>query len=394
MALALKEHGMEVTVLSMGMSHPTSVNKVDDSQLWSGALKMTIEVTVPSTNRSFASYSKGIRFKTVIFSRWVEALVKLAKELHSKTSFDVVYSRSLPMVAHIAGYWISKSIRRPWVANINDPWDYHLFPNGKFRNVSLIEGWFSKYWLHKTLKMANLITYPCDRLRNFTESLVGKEAKSEIIPHIGYTCSDQEQPGCFYLVHAGKLGVNDLTGRSTRALLRGLAIFLKLEKAARQVTKFVLVGPKDNETEALVEKLDLGSVVNSIGRVNYEESIRHIGSATICVLVEADSSEGIYLPSKLADYIVAKKPVLALSPSVGVISDMAQNGGIIRVSPNDETAIAEALARLYKAFRNSRLHEYTSAQKVVSRFEPGPVAELFLSEIGKVIWNADKAAYH
>jgi glycosyltransferase involved in cell wall biosynthesis len=145
-----------------------------------------------------------------------------------------------------------------------------------------------------------------------------------------------------------------------------------------------LVGPKDNETEALVEKLHLSSVVRTIGRVNYEESIRHIRLATVCVLVEADCGEGIYLPSKLADYIVAKKPILALSPSVGVLADMVKHGGIIRASPNDEKSIAEAIGKLYKAFQNGRLHEYTPPEELPSYFEEGAVAKKFIAAVSKI----------
>ncbi len=384
MGIALHDHGANVTVLSMGLSHPTTGNKVDDSKLWREASKMIIEVTVPSTHRSLASLWLGIRFQTVAYARWVGALVERARELHSEKSFDIVYSRSLPMVAHIAGYWVSRSIGRPWVANINDPWDYHLFPNGKYRKVSRVEAAFSMHWLKKTLRYADLITYPSSRLRNFTSRLGREEPRGEVIPHIGYACRDQEPEDGFCLVHAGKLGVSDLTGRPTRALLRGLAIFLKGEEAARPVTRFTLVGPKDNETEALVEELDLGSVVRTLGRVNYEESIRHIRLATVCVLVEADCGEGIYLPSKLADYIVAKKPILALSPSVGVLSDMVKHGGIIRVSPNDEKSIAEAIGKLYKTFQNGRIHEYTPPEELLGCFEEGAVAKKFIAAVSKI----------
>jgi hypothetical protein len=193
-------------------------------------------------------------------------------------------------------------------------------------------------------------------------------------------------------VHAGKLGLNEITGRSTHGLLQGLASFFKVEEAARSVTKFTFMGPKDDATEALGKKLDLDGVMRFLGSVNYEESLRHIRSATVCVLVEADVAEGIYLPSKLADYIVAKKPILALSPSVGVLSDMIPRGGIIRVSPNDETSISEAIGKLYKAFLNRSLHEYMPPNQLIRQFEAGPIAEKFLSVVSQVIENKSRVA--
>jgi len=281
----------------------------------------------------------------------------------------------------------------PWVANINDPWDYQFFPNVKVKNVSRVKTAFSMYWLKKTLKYADLITFPSGRLRDYVSRLGGTVPWGEVIPHIGYTCSDQNSTDDFHLVHAGKLGLNEITGRSTQGLLQGLASFLKVEEAARSLTKFTFIGQKDHATETLVKKLDLGGVVRFLGNVNYEESLRHIRSATVCVLVEADGAEGIYLPSKLADYIVAKKPTLALSPSVGVLSDMVPGGGIIRVSPNDEISISEAMGKLYKAFQNCSLHEYMPPNQLIRQFEAGPIAEKFLSVVSQVIENKTRVAY-
>jgi hypothetical protein len=93
MAIALQNHGANVSVLSMGLSHPTTGNKVDDSKLWREASKMIIEVTVPSTHRSLASLWLGFRFQTVAYARWVGALVERARELHSETPFDIVYQK-------------------------------------------------------------------------------------------------------------------------------------------------------------------------------------------------------------------------------------------------------------------------------------------------------------
>src|SRR4030042_2739340 len=350
MAMALQDGGANVTVLSMALAHlpPWKRKRLDDSNLWQKVYEITIPVRVPSTHRSIKSLWLGGKYQTVNFVRWVDAVVKLGQEINSKNPFDIVYSRSTPNIAAIAGYWVSKLMGIPWVANINDPWDYMFFPNVEIKKVSRVRTAFSMYWLKKTLKYADLITYPSSRLRDYVSRLGGEEPWGEVIPHIGYTCSDQKSADDFHLVHAGKIGLNEITGRSTHGLLQGLASFFKVEEAARSVTKFTFMGPKDDATEALGKNLDLDGVGGLLGSANYEESLRHIRSATVCVLVEADGAEGIYLPSKLADYVVAKKPTLALSPSVGVLSDMVPDGGIIRVSPNDEISISEAIGKLYK----------------------------------------------
>ena len=93
----------------------------------------------------------------------------------------------------------------------------------------------------------------------------------------------------------------------------------------------------------------------SVGHTDYEESLKYIQSATACLLVEGDMAEGIFLPSKAIDYISARKPILALSPAVGVVADLASGGGIIRVDPGDACAIRDAIRGLYADFRERNL---------------------------------------
>ena len=150
--------------------------------------------------------------------------------------------------------------------------------------------------MKKTFRYADLISYPSSRLRDYISKLGGEASRGVVIPHIGYACTGGTSAETFHLLHAGKLGASELTERSPRPLLGGLARFLMANEAARSITKLSLVGPKDETAVALVEKLALGNIVKHLGSVNYEQSLRKIGFATICVLVEADGSKGFTFP--------------------------------------------------------------------------------------------------
>ena len=158
------------------------------------------------------------------------------------------------------------------------------------------------------------------------------------MPHIGAVSETARRANEFLIVHAGKLGLHELTGRSAAALLDGLQELFRMRPAARSRTRLLFVGPEDVETSRQVELRGLSGQVGCTGLVSYEESLRHIGEAALCVLVEADFREGVFLPSKLCDYIAARKPVLALSPEVGTVADLAAEGGIRRVGPKDSAA--------------------------------------------------------
>ena len=208
------------------------------------------------------------------------------------------------MYAHIAGYWCSKALNVPWVANINDPWDYHLFPGSKI-TVSMLSRIVSFYWLRKTIREAGIITYPCHRLWKYHEKISRKRHDCHIIPHIGYRAINPNRSRSFNLVHAGKLGATELSGRPTNALIDGMAKFFIQYPEARNVTKLTLVGPKDESTQAMAQELGIEANIDAVGWVSYEESLRHIAAASVCILIENNSGEGIYLPSKITDYVAS-----------------------------------------------------------------------------------------
>jgi hypothetical protein len=294
------------------------------------------------------------------------------------------------MEAHIAGYWIARKLGIPWLANINDPWDWHLFPDPMKKDFHAYYRTFSDFWMRRTLRHASLVTYPSDRLKDYHWRLSGIQHKNEVVPHIGYRCGGQRTLNQFRMVHAGKLG--GFEGRSCRGLMDGIGLFLERHHEARAKFRMVLVGPEDAETNLVVNAQGLGEIVKSTGRVNYEDSLKYIDSADVCVLVESKVREGIFLPSKLADYLAAAKPVLALCPRVGVIADMGACTGIARVDVDDANAISETVEEYFAAFERRSLDEMRPGEELVTRFKPDKIAKKFGEMISRLIGDGKKAS--
>jgi glycosyltransferase involved in cell wall biosynthesis len=77
--------------------------------------------------------------------------------------------------------------------------------------------------------------------------------------------------------------------------------------------------------------------------------------ADVLLLVEARMKEGIFFPSKLSEYLVAGRPILALSPRPGVVADVLAAGGGVVAPPEDSAAIAAVLLDLHDRWHESRL---------------------------------------
>jgi hypothetical protein len=384
---ALSHCGAQITVITYAKED----TNIDHSEMWNSVTARVIRMPPPTQRDPMASLTSALRFQTWLYARWVGEAVRQAAAIHRVAPFDIVYSRSLPMFGQIAGYWCSRVLKLPWIANLNDPWDYHQFPVGILvKDVSNHAG-LSNFWMRRTLRHADLVTYPSERLRNYQTTIASVAHRSLIIPHVGNPKTVKGPNGAhdhathFHLVHAGKLGSNEFTGRSTSALLEGLRLFLTESQKAKEITRFTLVGPEDESTLRQIRHLDLEGIVTSVGRADYEQSLSYIQSATFCVLVEAEMAEGIFLPSKVIDYISARKPILALSPRVGVVADLASGGGITRVDAGDALSIRDAIHGFYKDFKQGTLCRRSPSDAQVDQFRPELVARSFLDHLLPIV---------
>jgi glycosyltransferase involved in cell wall biosynthesis len=386
---ALQDAGAEVTVISCS-NVLNEQRLIDHSSLWKDLLTVQTDVTVSQNKEPLQSIWWVLRYQTAIYSRWVADVVRKARALHRQHAFEVVYSRSLPMCSHVAGYWCAKSLRLPWIANLNDPWEAQFMAQVAFPNLSLSHSLMYKLWLRRTLRNADRVTYPCSRLHRFHESVSGIKHEGAIIPHVASTShAGNVQSGLFHLVHAGKLGTAENPKRPVEPFLAALKSFLDETPNARSSIRLTLVGPEDRGTTKLIFDLGLHNVVASTGQVSYEQSLQHIASASVCVLLEAVLEEGIFFPSKLVDYIAAGKPVLAISPEQGTVADMAATQPcIVRVSQNDVAVIKKAIASLYLDFTTNKWAARLPKMSFQKQFAAENVAKEFLATAETVLQDS------
>ena len=394
MVMALINLGVDTKVIFtdkcyLPSSFPLLKYGCDSSKIWESLTDIKVGVGRHRYLNLLFLMLTVIRYRTGSDKHWIGGIVKQAKALHRDHSFDIVYSRSLPPIAHTAGYWCAKALDAVWVANINDPWDLFLAPNSQIKTFPLY-ALIAKYWLRKTLRSADLVTYPSRQLYDFHARLARLSHKAEIIPHVGYRINEAPQVDAFDIVHAGKLGFSISTMRSSKGLLTGVSKFLVAHPEARKLTRLTLVGEntegqsEEIERQSIIKQLGLNDVVRSVGWVSYEQSLLYINSASVCILIEGNMKEGIFFPSKFVDYIVARKPVIALSPSIGVIADMVPTKGLVRADTDDHDAVAKALGDFYKHFRDGSLGDVSPSEEFVRQFEPQTVAKQFLEAVAKI----------
>jgi len=79
----------------------------------------------------------------------------------------------------------------------------------------------------------------------------------------------------------------------------------------------------------------------------------------------------------MADSISAGRPILALSPAVGTVSDFLSEGGGIRVGPGEVDRIESALSDLYQRWQTNRLDELAPSRLLIDRVSPSAVVPAY-----------------
>jgi len=315
---------------------------------------------------------------------WARDAGDLAARLwynHDGVPFDLLYSRLNHFVSHLAA--LNVVHQRPhihWCAHFSDPWPGHLYPTD-YRHKPTRSGLMERRQeriLHTILDRAQSLTFPGDRLCRFllSGSRERYRHKAHAIPHLGNFWDGRpayRQGEQFNLVFAGFL----LRQRSTESLFQGLQQFLTATPQARAAIRMQFIGKNTAVVEEGVQKYALAGVVSTAPQRGFSEVWPLLCQADVLLLIESPMAEGVFMPSKLADYLSAGRPILALSPPVGTVADFLSQGGGLRVDPDDATQIAQALQQLYALWQSHRLEDLAPAPSLIDRVSPACLAPLY-----------------
>lgn len=319
---------------------------------------------------------------------WSSAAADKAVSLlrkRNKETFDLVYSRLNHFRSHLAMLRVTRRMPEvPWCAHFSDPWPGHLYPEGyKFpaTQSGLMEK-RSESTLNRILERADSLTFPAERLMRFILADPRKKylAKGHVVPHLGHFQKPKSHDrtvakveGIFTIVFTGFL----LRQRHPGIFLRALRRFLDCTPATQGKVKVLFVGRNMPLVEDDINALDLHDVVSALPYSNPDEVWPLMCEADVLLLLESQMQEGVFMPSKLADYLSARRPILALSPEVGTVTDYLSEGGGLRVDPDDEDAILHALQTLFECWQSGHLEDFAPPESLVSRILPEKVVPLY-----------------
>lgn len=313
---------------------------------------------------------------------WALGAIEVCEKLIAQNNYDYIYTYDAP--SELVGCYLSRKYNLKWVATWNDPYVWNKYPapygGGAKSRVDFLRMKLIKDIGKYTFKNV----FPSDRLRDYMlKYMVGMKAESCVIsPHILLEELELENKTTnseLTIIHAGALGRE----RDPKTLLQGLSAFV--DKNPQAKIKFIFLGvferiKGDYFSDMIVEQ-GLESYVECIAPVPYSESLEIVSKYDVCLLVEANCEEGIFLPSKIADYMQNNKPIFAVSPRLGVINDMYRKGEIDYFADVENAAeIADEIEKIYNDFVAERLNRNN---KILSFYRSKSVIEISK----KLIWQ-------
>jgi glycosyltransferase involved in cell wall biosynthesis len=248
---------------------------------------------------------------------------------------------------------------------IHDPYPLNQYPPPYQKKNSLAYQSVANRF-GKVISSADIISFPSLRLKEWMSQYYPSIINESIIqPHIGLT-QEELKPilpinetvnlpkfnNGIDIVHTGTL----LGPRNPLYLIEALKLFFEEIPEAKSVMHLHIIGKmtKDWKDNSIADS----NIHVYDKRFSYLSSLKIQQNADILLLLEAVSDVSPFMPGKLADYFIAKKPILALTPRASETTRLLGENYPLLAENGDIEQILIALRLIYSAFQTNQLSKY------------------------------------
>ena len=262
---------------------------------------------------------------------------------------DVLASFGMPMSDHLLALDLKRRTGLPWLAHFSDPW-----ADNPFHETSRLEHLLNGALEKRVIGAADQVLFTSQRTLELVMAKypAGWRARAAVLPHAwdidnfaAPLRNHASQPGPTRRVirHIGAC----YGARSPQSLFAALGRILERTPCALNDTAFEFVG---HVSPAFLESPEFKALPDGLvtlrGQVGYRESLQLACASSALLVIDAPSkTESVFLPSKLVEYIGARRPVWGLTPA-GTAADLIAEwagGAHACAAPEDVEAIARML---------------------------------------------------
>ncbi|MEO7132703.1 MAG: glycosyltransferase, partial [Vicinamibacterales bacterium] len=124
--------------------------------------------------------------------------------------------------------------------------------------------------------------------------------------------------------------------------------------------------------------LGLDTIVRFRSRVSPDQARTVAAAADVLLIIDAPSDgPGLFLPSKLIDYLPLEKPILGVTPLNGPAGDLIRELGYPVVDPRDRAGIVSAVRQLLDAHQSESLTMSPQHRGIAAAYDMRTIAAAF-----------------
>lgn len=324
------------------------------------------------------------------FRAWASDAARWVIGNSSLSPQDVLVSFGAPMSDHLAAATIVKRTGVRWVAHFSDPWVDNPYRRANRLDAKLanrLESKLNARYEAATARGADGLIFTSEQTASLVMSKYPKTWRrkvavvppafdAELFPSVESPSQDRpliaRYVGAFY------------RHRGPEPLFKALALLRERGSPALEGLRIELVGAFAEDPRAAPSGSRLAPGLLTVRPpVPYLESLALMRDADLLLLIDAAAETSVFFPSKLADYLGARRPILAVTPP-GVAADVVAGAGGWQADPCDPEAVATALT---SALDHARKHrgDLWGREAFLSQFSAPIVARRFDEHIAAVL---------
>jgi len=308
--------------------------------------------------------------------------------------YDAFMSCSQSHSSHLVGLKVKKANPDiPWIAHFSDPW-----VDNPYVKLDECQEDKERELEKEVFENADLLIFTSQETlehvaRSYSTPI---HEKMRVLPHafdadiidelkLNNDLGQQDDSDVITIRHIGAL----YGERSPVLFFEAVKKLIETEPTLMNQVRFELIGPIDEAFKDVLSNKNIDEDrVRICAPVTYFQSLQLIQQSDILMVIDAPAKENIFLPSKLVDYIGAKKPIIALSPMGSTYNVVKKYGGFC-ASPEDVDDIAETLKHIITRAVNCKDFSNDINHTIRDSFKVEKIGETLASYIDDIVVRKD-----